>query len=180
MILIMRNGTTAMQPFSGGRRIQGRSPSFIRTSARPAKVSRYLPYSPPTLKTWKYPLTGYSNSIRIQKVIIITDTLKVIRLQMPPDFLRGTLSDANSGSAAFDFPGWNPNDPEEAFLRQAIPKTKNSLSPTPLQIRCAVGLKKLHLHATCRGRELSAGIILAKQIRSTGIVRATIGSLGSL
>jgi dipeptidyl aminopeptidase/acylaminoacyl peptidase len=70
----------------------------------------------PNLKAWKYPLPGDSNVIMIQRVIINVDTPKVIRLQMAPDFHRGTLSDDISSSGTFDDVDWNPNDEELAFV----------------------------------------------------------------
>ncbi len=69
-----------------------------------------------TLKAWKYPLPGDSNVIMIQRVIINVDNPKVIRLQIPPDFHRGTLSDDISSSGTFDDVDWNPNDDELAFV----------------------------------------------------------------
>ena len=70
----------------------------------------------PKLKEWKYPLPGDSNVIMIQRVIINVDTPKVIRLQIPPDFHRGTLSDDVASSGTFDDVDWNPNDNELAFV----------------------------------------------------------------
>lgn len=70
----------------------------------------------PKLEEWKYPLPGDSNVIMIQRVIINVDTPKVIRLQMPPDFHRGTLSDDISSSGTFDDVDWNPNGNELAFV----------------------------------------------------------------
>jgi Tol biopolymer transport system component len=70
----------------------------------------------PTLKSWKYPLPGDSNVIMIERVIINVDHPKVIRLQIPPDFHRGTLSDDISSSGTFDDVDWNPNDNELAFV----------------------------------------------------------------
>ena len=52
----------------------------------------------PELKAWKYPLPGDSNIIMIERVIINVDNPKVIRLQIPPDPHRGTLSDDISSS----------------------------------------------------------------------------------
>jgi dipeptidyl aminopeptidase/acylaminoacyl peptidase len=70
----------------------------------------------PKLKEWKYPMPGDSNVIMIQRVIINVDTPKVIRLQIPPDFHRGTLSDDIASSGTFDDVDWNPNDNELAFV----------------------------------------------------------------
>jgi dipeptidyl aminopeptidase/acylaminoacyl peptidase len=70
----------------------------------------------PELKQWKYPLPGDSNVIMIQRVIINVDVPKVIRLQVDPDFHRGTLSDDISSSGTFDDVDWNPTDNELAFV----------------------------------------------------------------
>ncbi len=70
----------------------------------------------PKLEQWKYPLPGDSNIIMIQRVIINVDTPKVIRLQIPPDPHRGTLSDDVASSGTFDDVDWNPNDDELAFV----------------------------------------------------------------
>ena len=70
----------------------------------------------PKLQQWKYPMPGDSNVIMIQRVIINIDTPKVIRLQIPPDFHRGTLSDDIASSGTFDDVDWNPNDNELAFV----------------------------------------------------------------
>ncbi len=70
----------------------------------------------PKLEKWKYPLPGDSNIIMIQRVIINVDTPKVIRLQIPPDPHRGSLSDDVASSGTFDDVDWNPNDDELAFV----------------------------------------------------------------
>lgn len=70
----------------------------------------------PELKTWKYPLPGDSNVIMIQRVIINVDTPKVIRLQIPPDFHRSSLSDDISSNGILNDVDWNPNDNELAFV----------------------------------------------------------------
>ena len=70
----------------------------------------------PKLEKWKYPLPGDSNIIMIQRVIINVDTPKVIRLQIPPDPHRGSLSDDVASSGTFDDVDWNPNDNELAFV----------------------------------------------------------------
>ena len=70
----------------------------------------------PHLEKWKYPLPGDSNVIMIQRVIINVDTPKVIRLQIPPDFHRGTLSDDISSSGTFDDVDWSEDGNELAFV----------------------------------------------------------------
>ncbi|MGN6802858.1 MAG: DPP IV N-terminal domain-containing protein [Ginsengibacter sp.] len=70
----------------------------------------------PKLEAWKYPLPGDTNIIMIQRVIINVDTPKVIRLQIPPDPHRGTLSDDVSSSGTFDDVDWSPDGNELAFV----------------------------------------------------------------
>lgn len=70
----------------------------------------------PTLKAWKYPLPGDTNIITIQRVIINVDAPKVIRLQVPPDPHRGTLSDDISSSGTFDDVDWSTDGSQLAFV----------------------------------------------------------------
>ncbi|MBS1731384.1 MAG: DPP IV N-terminal domain-containing protein [Bacteroidetes bacterium] len=70
----------------------------------------------PELHTWKYPLPGDSNIITIQRVIIDVDNPKVIRLQVPPDPHRATLSDDISSSGTFDDVDWNADNSQLAFV----------------------------------------------------------------
>ncbi|HEU5054715.1 MAG TPA: DPP IV N-terminal domain-containing protein [Hanamia sp.] len=70
----------------------------------------------PKLEAWKYPLPGDTNIIMIQRVIINVDTPKVIRLQIPPDPHRGTLSDDVSSSGTFDDVDWSRDGNELAFV----------------------------------------------------------------
>lgn len=70
----------------------------------------------PILEAWKYPLPGDSNIITIQRVIIDVDNPKVIRLQVPPDPHRATLSDDISSSGTFDDVDWNADNSQLAFV----------------------------------------------------------------
>ncbi|MEO6893416.1 MAG: DPP IV N-terminal domain-containing protein [Ginsengibacter sp.] len=70
----------------------------------------------PKLEEWKYPMPGDSDVIMIQRVIINVDTPKIIRLKLPPDFHRGTLSDDISSSGTFDDVDWSPDGNELAFV----------------------------------------------------------------
>ena len=70
----------------------------------------------PELKAWKYPLPGDSTIIMIERVIINVDNPKVIRLQIPPDPHRGTLSDDISSSGTFDDVDWSADGEELAFV----------------------------------------------------------------
>jgi dipeptidyl aminopeptidase/acylaminoacyl peptidase len=70
----------------------------------------------PTLKSWKYPLPGDKEIITIQRVIINVDTPGVIRIQVPPDPHRATLSDDISSSGTFDDVNWSPDASQLAFV----------------------------------------------------------------
>ena len=70
----------------------------------------------PTLQQWKYPLPGDSNIIVIERVIINVDQPKVIRLQIPPDPHRATLSDDISSSGTFDDISWSDDGAQLAFV----------------------------------------------------------------
>lgn len=70
----------------------------------------------PVLKAWRYPLPGDTNIITIQRVIINVDASKVIRLQVPPDPHRGSLSDDISSSGTFDDVDWSADGKQLAFV----------------------------------------------------------------
>ena len=70
----------------------------------------------PTLKAWKYPLPGDKTIITIQRVIIDVDQPKVIRLQIPADPHRATLSDDIASSGTFDDVNWNEDGTNLAFV----------------------------------------------------------------
>ncbi|MDQ6843291.1 MAG: S9 family peptidase [Bacteroidota bacterium] len=70
----------------------------------------------PVLKSWKYPLPGDSNIITIQRVIINADEPKVIRLSVPADPHRATLSDDISSSGTFDDVDWSSDGAQLAFV----------------------------------------------------------------
>lgn len=70
----------------------------------------------PVLKSWKYPLPGDSNIIKIERVIIDVDVPKVIRLQVAPDPHRASLSDDISSSGTFDDVDWSEDGQQLAFL----------------------------------------------------------------
>jgi dipeptidyl-peptidase 4 len=57
----------------------------------------------PTLQAWKYPLPGDATVTTIQRVVIHLDGPRVVRLKMPPDQHRSTVTDdikADSGELA--------------------------------------------------------------------------------
>ncbi len=70
----------------------------------------------PTLKAWKYPLPGDSEIVKIHRVIIDVETGKMVRLQIPPDAHRATLSDDIASSGSFDDNDWKADGSELAFL----------------------------------------------------------------
>lgn len=70
----------------------------------------------PTLKAWKYAFPGDKDIIMIQRVIIDVDQPKVVRLQVPPDPHRATLSDDISSSGTFDDVDWSPDGSQLAFV----------------------------------------------------------------
>ena len=70
----------------------------------------------PQLESWKYPLPGDSVIFRISRVIIDVDAGKVVRLQMPPDQHRSTVSDhVACGTRICDLL-WYPDGSAIAFI----------------------------------------------------------------
>jgi dipeptidyl aminopeptidase/acylaminoacyl peptidase len=70
----------------------------------------------PTLEAWKYPLPGDTVIPMIHRVIIDVEQKKVIRLNIPPDPHRASLSDDISSSGTFDDIDWNEDATQLAFL----------------------------------------------------------------
>jgi dipeptidyl aminopeptidase/acylaminoacyl peptidase len=68
------------------------------------------------LRSWKYPLPGDKDIAMIQRVIIEVDAPKVIRLSIPPDAHRGTLSDDISSGGSFDDVYWSEDGSSLAFV----------------------------------------------------------------
>lgn len=66
----------------------------------------------PKLKSWKYPLPGDSIVAMIHRVIIEIDGPRIVRLQMPPDFHRGTVEDDITTA---DYK-WSPDGKQFAFI----------------------------------------------------------------
>ena len=61
----------------------------------------------PRLEEWKYPLPQDTAIVKIHRVIIEVDAPKVIRLKIPADDHRGTLSDDIASSGGYDDNEWN-------------------------------------------------------------------------
>ncbi len=70
----------------------------------------------PTLQAWKYPLPGDKDIPMITRVIIEVTTPKVIKLQVPADPHRASLSDDISSSGTFDDVDWSADGSQLAFL----------------------------------------------------------------
>jgi len=89
----------------------------------------------PKLDAWKYPLPGDSLIFRIHRVVIHLDGPRVLRLQMPPDMHRSSITDHVAlRDGTFADVEWNPDasqlaflsnsrDHKEAILRIADPET---------------------------------------------------------
>ncbi len=69
-----------------------------------------------TLRAWKYPLPGDAVIPMIERVIIEVDQPKVIRIQVPADPHRASLSDDIASSGTFDDVDWTADGSELAFL----------------------------------------------------------------
>ncbi len=70
----------------------------------------------PKLQQWKYPLPGDKTITTIQRVIIETDTPKVIRLQMPPDQHRSTICDDVSCDGGWEDVQWSADNKTLGFV----------------------------------------------------------------
>ncbi|MGZ3944668.1 MAG: DPP IV N-terminal domain-containing protein [Mucilaginibacter sp.] len=70
----------------------------------------------PTLREWKYPLPGDKVIPMIERVIIDVDNPKVIKLQVPADPHRASLSDDVASSGTFDDVDWNEDASQLAFV----------------------------------------------------------------
>ncbi len=70
----------------------------------------------PVLEAWKYPLPEDKEIIQIHRVIIEVDIPKVIRLKIPSDARRGSLSDDISSGGPYDDNEWNADASKLAFV----------------------------------------------------------------
>jgi dipeptidyl aminopeptidase/acylaminoacyl peptidase len=70
----------------------------------------------PTLRAWKYPLPGDKEVAMLHRVIIDLETGKVIRLQIPPDFHRSSISDNITDGGGLADIDWKADGTEMAFL----------------------------------------------------------------
>jgi len=70
----------------------------------------------PRLEEWKYPLPQDTAIVKIHRVIIDVDNRKVIRLKIPADDHRGTLSDDIASSGGYDDNEWNAEGSKLFFV----------------------------------------------------------------
>ncbi len=70
----------------------------------------------PELEQWKYPLPEDKKVIQIERVIIEVDIPKIIRLKIPADDHRGTLSDDIASSGGYDDNEWNADGTKLFFV----------------------------------------------------------------
>ncbi len=70
----------------------------------------------PKLEAWKYPLPGDKTITTIQRVIIETDSPKVIRLQMPADQHRSTICDDVSCDGGWEDVQWSKDGKTLGFV----------------------------------------------------------------
>ena len=70
----------------------------------------------PQLQSWRYPLPSDSVIFRIHRVIIDVETPRVVRLDMPPDAHRSTISDHVADGSRFLDVEWFPDASRLAFV----------------------------------------------------------------
>jgi dipeptidyl-peptidase 4 len=70
----------------------------------------------PRLERWRYPLPQDSVIFRIHRVIIDVEPARVVRLQMPPDQHRSTISDHVADGSTFLDVEWYPDASHIAFV----------------------------------------------------------------
>jgi Tol biopolymer transport system component/dienelactone hydrolase len=70
----------------------------------------------PRLERWRYPLPQDSVIFRIHRVVIEVESARVVRLQMPPDQHRSTISDHVADGSTFLDVEWFPDASQLAFV----------------------------------------------------------------
>ncbi|HEX6309889.1 MAG TPA: DPP IV N-terminal domain-containing protein [Longimicrobiales bacterium] len=86
----------------------------------------------PRLERWRYPLPEDSVIFRIHRVIIEVETARVVRLDMPPDQHRSTISDHVADGSTFLDVEWYPDASHVAFVsssrdhKQAVFRVANA------------------------------------------------------
>ena len=81
----------------------------------------------PKLEAWKYPLPGDKVITTIQRVIIETDTPKVVRLQMPADEHRSTICDDVSCDGGWEDVQWSADGATLGFVSTSRDHKKSNL-----------------------------------------------------
>jgi dipeptidyl aminopeptidase/acylaminoacyl peptidase len=71
---------------------------------------------PPRLEAWKYPLPQDKEIFRIHRVVIEVEPARVVRLLMPPDQHRSTISDHVAEGSKFLDVEWYPDSSHVAFV----------------------------------------------------------------
>jgi len=71
----------------------------------------------PSLQAWKYPLPGDEHIPMLHRVVIHLDGPRVVRLKLPPDPHRGTVTDdVKDGEGKWDDVQWSPDSSTLAFV----------------------------------------------------------------
>lgn len=70
----------------------------------------------PKLEAWKYPLPEDKEIFRIHRVVIHVDGPRVVRLQMPPDQHRSTITDHIAYRGVLADAEWSPDSSQLAFV----------------------------------------------------------------
>jgi len=70
----------------------------------------------PELQAWKYPLPGDSLIFRIERVVIDVPSARVVRLDMPPDAHRSTITDHIAYRGSWADIAWSSDSKELAFV----------------------------------------------------------------
>ena len=70
----------------------------------------------PQLEAWKYPLPEDKEIFRIHRVVIHVEEPRVVRLQMPPDQHRSTITDHIAYRGVLADAEWSPDSSQPAFV----------------------------------------------------------------
>ena len=71
----------------------------------------------PSLQAWKYPLPGDAEVTMIERVVIHLDGARVVRLKLPPDQHRGTVTDdIKARGGEWDDVEWSADSSQLAFV----------------------------------------------------------------
>ena len=124
----------------------------------------------PTLRVSKYPLPGDKVMAMIHRVIIDVDSGRTVRLQMAPDFHRGTLSDDIN---VRDY-SWSPDATKLALASVSRDhKEVGCASPTARPARSARSSRRRSRRSTNHARD---GRCSGPPTRSSGTPSVTTGA----